>query len=269
MPQIRASRLENGDSRISGFLDKYLPLGSRKRKIVLWAGIPLLLVIFAYIAVDDIIMPRITRHGDEFTLPNLSNRTVVEASVTLDDLNLGYEVASTEYVPGVAKGLIINQFPHAGTKVKEGRTIKFVVSAGQRLIAIPALAGQSVRQAMLNLETTGLTLGEIAWAFSDTLPERVVVFSYPAAGTEIPMGSPVNLMVNRGRASSFTYVPQLVGLTLIEARKRIEDKNLRLGVVSQKKNNDYLPETVLKQSDPAGTELDMGTEIDLVVSTTD
>ncbi len=269
MPQIRASRLENGDSRIGGFLEKYLPLGSRKRIVALWAGIPLLVLLVAYLVVDNVVMPRITRHGEEFTLPDLSSQTVVEASVTLDELQLEYEVASHEYAPGIAKGLIINQFPRAGTKVKEGRTIKFVVSAGQKLIAIPALAGQSVRQAMLNLETTGLALGEIAWAFSDTLPERVVVFSYPASGTEIPMGSPVNLMVNRGRASSFTYVPQLVGLTLSEAQKRIEDKNLRLGIISHKENDNYLPETVLEQSEPPGTELDMGTEIDLVVSQTD
>ena len=83
------------------------------------------------------------------------------------------------------------------------------------------------------------------------------------------LGAPVNLMVNRGRASSFTYVPHVVGLTLAEAQKRIEDKNLRVGVVTYKKDDAYLPETVLEQSDPPGAELDIHTEIDLVVSKTD
>ncbi len=33
-------------------------------------------------------------------------------------------------------------------------------------------------------------------------------------------------------------------------------------------NENYLPETVLEQSEPEGTELDVGTEIDLVISST-
>ena len=52
-------------------------------------------------------------------------------------------------------------------------------------------------------------------AYSDTLPARVVFFSYPAAGTEIPLGAPVNLMVNRGRATNFTYMPKVVGMPLL------------------------------------------------------
>ena len=76
----------------------------------------------------------------------------------------------------------------------------------------------------------------------------------------------VNLMVNRGRASTFTYMPKLVGLTLDAARKQIDEKGLKLGVVSRRTNENYLPETVLDQSEPEGAELDIGTEIDLVVS---
>ena len=125
-----------------------------------------------------------------------------------------------------------------------------------------------MRQAILDLETAGLTLGEIAWAFSDTLPERVIVFSYPASETEIPLGSPVNLMVNRGRASNFTYMPKVIGLTLNEAVKRLDDKLLKVGLVTPRLDENFLPETVLEQSEAEGTELDVGTEIDLVVSST-
>jgi len=123
------------------------------------------------------------------------------------------------------------------------------------MVPIPELAGKSVRQAMLDLETCGLELGEIQWALSDTLPERVIVFSYPSAGFEVPIGS------------NFTYVPLVVGLTIDEALKRLEDKGLKMGVRSNRTDENYLPETVLEQSEPEGTELDVGTEIDLVVST--
>lgn len=268
MTPVQASQLGQKHRKKQGFLSDKLPPGSLQRKIAFGVGIPLLILIILYSIFDMIVMPILTRHGDEFPLPDFTGLKVTEVQMTLRDMDLDFEVSSEEFSPDQEKGIILNQFPIAGTDVKADRIIKFVVSAGQKMIPIPNLAGLSVRQAMLNLETAKLELGEIVWAFSDTLPERVVVFSYPAAGTEIPIGSPVNLMVNRGRASNFTYMPKVTGLTLDEATRRLEDKLLKVGIVSQRMDENYLPETVLEQSEAEGTELDVGTEIDLVVSST-
>ena len=269
MTQVRATRLENPTGRTGGFLSDRLPYGSWKRRVVMWGALPFLVLLLCYFFVNNLIMPIITRQGDEFVLPSFMNQKLLEAQISLDELGLGYEIASEEYSPGKEQGIILNQYPIPGTKVKEGRKIKFVISLGQKLVKIPGMAGLSVRQAILDLETAGLEVGEIAWAFSDTLPEKVVVFSYPAAGTEIPLGSPVNIMVNRGRASDYTFMPRLVGLPLSQAQKIIAEKSLKIGLVTLRTEENYLPETVLEQSEPEGTELDVGTEIDLVVSSTD
>ena len=245
------------------------PPNSVKRYVLNYAAIPLVCLLILYFIINSIIMPTITRHGDEFILPDFTSQRLVEAQFGISDIDLNHEISSEEYSPGVEKGVVLNQFPVAGTKVKKGRVIKLVVSKGQRLINIPNLAGLSVRQAMLDLETSGLSLGEIVWAFSDTLPEKVVVFSYPDAGIEIPMGSTVNLMVNRGRASNFTYMPKVIGIPVNDAISMIEEKVLKVGVITERTDENYLPGTVLEQSEPEGTELDVGTEIDLVVSTTE
>lgn len=269
MSPVRASRLNQGKSKSHGFLHNILPPGSLKRRFILWIVVPLVCLLMAYLIMDNVVMMMITRHGSEFPLPDFTGQTVVEAQITLSKLGIKHEIASHEYSPGKPRGLILNQFPVAKTKIKSGRIIKFVISAGKKLVPIPFLGGKSVRQAILDLETAELTLGEIAWAFSDTLPERVVVFSYPAFETEIPAGSPVNLMVNRGQASNFTYMPHILGLTLDQAVIKLKDKNLKQGVISYRTDENYLPETVLEQSEPAGTELNVDTEIDLVVSTTE
>ena len=268
MNQLHATRFQQAPKRRSGFLTKLLPPGTLQRKIGLYVVLPLIIIILLIMITDKIIMPIMTRHGSEFPLPDYVGQRLNEAQASLNELGLKYEIASEEYSPGKEQGIILNQFPIATTEVKSGREIKFVISLGKKMVAIPDVSGKSVRQAMLDLETAGLELGEIAWAFSDTIPERVVVFSYPEAGAEIPLGSPVNLMVNKGRASNFTYMPKVVGLSLDEAIKRLEDKYLQPGVVTYRTDENYLPETVLEQSEPVGTELDNGTEIDLVVSST-
>lgn len=250
------------------FLEKQLPLGSIKRKLAFRLGLPLLVLLVILFAADKIVMPIITRQGEAFPAPNLMNQRVLEAQISLEQLGLTYKVVANEYSPGKPQGVILNQNPLPGTMIKPGREFRFVVSLGQKQVVVPNVTGKSVRQAMLDLETAGLKLGEIAWAFSDTIPERVVVFSYPAAGTEIPLASFVNLMVNRGRVSTFTYVPNLVGMPLSDARKRLEEKSLRVGRIKRKIEDKYLPETVMEQSEPEGGEVDIGTEIDLVVSQT-
>jgi len=267
--QVRATRLENPTGRAAGFLSDKLPYGSWQRRAVMWGGVPLVVMLVFYFFINNLIMPAITRHGEEFVLPSFINQKMTQAQIELDELGLNYEIASQEYSPGKEQGIILNQYPIEGTRVKNGRQIKFVVSLGQKLVLIPNLTGLSVRQAILDLETAGLELGEIAWAFSDTLPEKVVVFSYPAAAREIPLGSPVNIMVNRGRASDYTYMPRVVGMNLEKAKQIIIEKTLKVGLVTHRADENYLPETVLEQSEQEGTELDVGTEIDLVVSSTD
>jgi len=259
---------EDIPSRRKPILTKWLPLGSIQRKLAFRLLLPLLILVILAGIFDQIVMPAITRQGSEFELPDLTNQKVVDIDQKLEDLNLSYEVAGEEFAPGKEKGLIVRQYPIAGTRVKPGRIIKLIVCKGQRMVNIPQVSGKSVRQAILDLETAGLTVGEIAWAFSDTIPEKVVVFSYPSAGTEIPSGSPVNLMVNRGRATDFTFMPKVIGLQLEDARKLIEEKGLKVGKLKSRTDENFLPETVLEQSEVEGAELQLGTEVDLVVSKT-
>ncbi|MFH1685952.1 MAG: PASTA domain-containing protein [bacterium] len=263
---MQASRLGKKHSTRSGFLTGYLPEGSLLRYVVLWALVPLAALLVLYLITDSIIMPSITRHGTEFPLPGFTGQRLIEARLTLEELNLNLEVASEEFSPGKERGTILDQFPIAGTKVKAGRTIKFVVSAGKKMIVLPDVAGLSVRQAMLDIETAGLVLGDITWAFSDTLPERMVVVSYPPAGSDIAAGAPVTLMVNRGRTADFTYVPKVIGLTLEQATALLEQKQLSTGLITRRQDDKYLPETVLDQSESEGSELEVGTKIDLVIS---
>lgn len=266
MTRPRATRLSRPPQESEKTLARWLPPDSIQRRLFFWVILPLFGLFLLAVIMDRIVMPIVTRQGTAFPLPNFTQQRLLEAQVSLNDLDLKYEVSSEEYSPGIPAGVILQQFPKAGTKVKPGRSIKFVTSLGQKMVPIPELTGKSVRQAMLDLETFGLELGEIQWALSDTLPERVIVFSYPSAGFEVPMGSLVNLMVNRGRASNFTYMPKVIGLTLDEANKRLEDKGLKLGIKAYRTDENFLPETVLDQSEPEGAELDVGTEIDLVVS---
>ena len=256
-------------SKFDRFKTRLLTDKRLHRRLLLITVLPFAALIVLYLLMNDIVMPIITRHGSEFELPDITGYEYKDAEYILDKLGLKMEVTSEEYHPDKPEGTILSEYPPALTKVKAGRTIKVVKSSGQKMVQIPQLAGFSVRQAKLNIEAAGLELGDIAWTFSDSLPERVVVFSYPASGAEIPHGSRVNLMVNRGRLSGIVFMPQLVGKSYDEAEDTLKKLGLKIGLVTHVRNENYLPGTVLEQSAEQATELEVGEEIDLIVSTTE
>ena len=256
-------------SKFDRFKTRLLTDKRLHRRLLLITVLPFAALIVLYLLMNDIVMPIITRHGSEFELPDITGYEYKDAEYILDKLGLKMEVTSEEYPPDKPEGTILSEYPPALTKVKAGRTIKVVKSSGQKMVQIPQLAGFSVRQAKLNIEAAGLELGDIAWTFSDSLPERVVVFSYPASGAEIPHGSRVNLMVNRGRLSGIVFMPQLVGKSYDEAEDTLKKLGLKIGLVTHVRNENYLPGTVLEQSAEQATELEVGEEIDLIVSTTE
>jgi len=253
----------------SSWYDKYIPPKSKRRIAVHFVVYPVLGLLLLYFLFDSVIMPIVTRHGTEFPLPDITSIEVENARALLKQADLDLEIVNEEYHPDKKEGVILSQYPPADTKVKSGRTIKVTISSGQKMITVPQLAGFSVRQAKLNIESAKLELGDIAWTFTDSLPEKVVVFSYPASGTEIPIGSAVNLMVNRGSLSNVVYMPNVVGFSLDEARAILQDKGLKVGLVTHVRDENYLPETVLEQSVEEATDLEEGEEIDLIVSTTE
>ncbi len=248
---------------------KFPEISSVWGRIAFWIGGLLLAFLLLFVIFNSLIMPAITRHGSEFPLPTIEGMTVAEAEPVLMEGGLSLEVTSEEYHPDKPTGTILTQFPVGGTEVKSGRTVKVVTSLGQKAVEVPDLRGFSIRQARLTLEAEGFMLGDVEWTLADSLPEKVVVFSYPKAGTFIPYGSEVNLMVNRGPYQRTVFVPRLIGLSLDEATQRLEERGLAVGLVSLVMDENFLPQTVMEQSEEAGNELMPGEEVDLVLSTTD
>lgn len=236
-----------------------------------WLRVVLVLAILwvLYIIINNLVMPIVTRHGREFTLPIIIGMTVDQAEPVLREADLFLTATSQEYHPDKASGTILSQFPVGGTMVKSGRTIKVVISQGQKSVLVPDVRGFSVRQARLDLEAAGFALGDIQWTYTDSLPEKVVVFTFPKAGTEIPFGSSVNLLVNRSADDLVVEVPRLIGMSLEEATRLLEEKGLKVGTISRVVDENYLPETVLEQSEAAGTELLGGEAVNVTVSGTE
>jgi membrane peptidoglycan carboxypeptidase len=129
------------------------------------------------------------------TVPNVVGQKVQTAQFRLGQAGLRAEVRE---VPNPApKGQVVAQNPPAGTSVRGGTSVTLLVSSGKGggNIVLPGVVGLPVGTARNILGALGLRVG-IGYT-SGGSPNRVVSQS-PAAGTQVPRGSYVTLVVGRG-----------------------------------------------------------------------
>jgi serine/threonine-protein kinase len=218
---------------------------------------------------DRVVMPVIVHWGEAATVPELVDLSFGEAETICEEKGLRLEVLAEVHDPAKPPGTILSQIPSPKTKVREGRLVKITVSMGGKTVLVPRLEGVSIRQAELLLMHEGLEMGEISWNPSKSFPENVVIASIPSYDTPVPAGMPVNLTVSLGMRPDTVMVPDLVGTTLEQGKKMLREIGLELGRVKLKVNDDFLPNTILRQSLEPGEKVEMGSRIVLEVSTTE
>lgn len=234
---------------------------SRWKKLLLVAGAGLVF----FLLFNYVLMPTYVNHGSRLTVPNVEGMSVEGARQVLEGASLVAVEAGVRPEPGQPVGTIVDQNPPPGAVVKEGRRVYLTLSGGEVLVNVPGLRGKSLRDAKFSLERQGLKVGGITYASSDTYPQNTIIEQALPEDRRVPRGTTVGLTVSQGRATSETTVPMVEGKTLAEAQRLLEGAGLVLGTVSRQVSADLLPNTVIDQVPAAGTSLQLGQPVDLLV----
>jgi serine/threonine-protein kinase len=195
-------------------------------------------------------------------VPDINGLTVSAASDLLREsgLVLGQQNVQFSERPS---DTIISQNPTAGVTLQSGASVDVVISGGRETIVVPPLVGlTSSEEAQQELRALGLSLGTLTEVESEQ-PSGVVVATDPPAGTEVQLGSVVNIEVSKGTKS----VPELVGLTEAQARSDLINAGFVVNVVTQE-DAVAPPGTVLAQTPRAGKKVAPGSLVTLTVAIT-
>ena len=234
--------------------------------ILAFALATLVVLVFGGALLNWVVMPWVTRQGQEMEVPDVAEMEVAEAEKVLGKAGLRLVLDGTQNDPDVPPGHIVSQMPQAYSLVKKGRQIYVTVSKGGALSEMIGVSGGSVRQARLMLRQHGFEVGEVVEEASYTVPKGVVIAQDPKPGEVVERGTLVTLVVSAGKKALRIVMPDLVGKGFEEAQKTIEEMGLRLGDVEQRTSVEVLPNTVLEQQPEAGQEIKEGQEVRLVVS---
>ena len=201
----------------------------------------------------------------EVEVPKLVGLSLAEAQGTAQRAGIDVAVETRAYSDAVPVDAIASQDQPPGKRVKAGRVINVVVSLGREMIAVPDLVGQPLLQSRLVVEGARLQIGQVNERFDDTVKPGLIISQDPPAGTRIPRGSALTLLVSRG--PELVEMPVLVGRPLEEARRRLEELGLIVRQVRSAVSPDLEPGTVVDQSpDPGRRVRPSETEVVLTVS---
>lgn len=211
---------------------------------------------------------------NEVNQPNVVGMSKDEAQKTVEDAKLKLDVASEEYNKDVPEGYIISQkvegdlgdfttTPSTDKKIKEGSTIKVVVSKGQEKTTVPKVVGMKQEEAVKELEDANLK-AEIVEETSKKVEEGYVISQEIDANSEAFAGDTVKIHVSKGTGIKQVNVVSVIGQDEETAKTTLTNLGLKVNVTYATSTSDN--GKVTKQSIDAGKTVDEGTSVTITVN---
>ncbi|MBD5504776.1 MAG: Stk1 family PASTA domain-containing Ser/Thr kinase [Lachnospiraceae bacterium] len=153
-----------------------------------------------------------------------------------------------------------------GNMISKNTVIVMTVAQGTDGVEVPAVTGKSRSEATSILEQAGFVVN-VTESYDAEVESGYVISQSPEADTKAPSGSSITLRVSQGAEESKVRVPDVIGMTEMDATVSLNESGLAVGTVSQVNNEDAsLTDKVCYQSYSVGSYVDAGTPIDLKIS---
>ncbi|MCG8700254.1 MAG: PASTA domain-containing protein [Bacteroidales bacterium] len=176
-----------------------------------------------------------THHNKSFAVPDFTGFTVPEAAQIIESKKLRYFVFDSVYVADKKAGVIVDQHPKPGFLVKKNRKVFMTINAsGPELVSMPALVGETFRDASSRLGAAGLLLGKLSYRYDITenvVLEQRLMGKEITKGTPIAKGSEVDLVLGKGLGNKTTKIPDLIGMSEEQARKKAGNHSFSIATV--------------------------------------
>ncbi|MBO7283020.1 MAG: CofH family radical SAM protein [Alistipes sp.] len=222
-----------------------------------------------------------TRHSRIIEVPNFMGMTIDNAYNVAEDSDLQLIVRDSIFDVALPGGTIVDQLPKISSvrevTVKPGRKVYVTINAyTRRKVDVPYVAKQTLRQALNQIERSGLTVDRLIYKEDMTSTDYVVKQSLgdeeilPTSKVEAPAGTGITLQVSYQEKEHNTSTPRLIGLSLQQAKNTLWDNGLNVANVVYDDSVDDLiacrKAKVYKQSSKIGTQLRRGSEVSIYLT---
>jgi len=193
-------------------------------------------------------------------VPSSAGLTRAEAEEALKDAGFDpkVELAHSEKVE---EGLVVSSQPSGGQTAERGTEVLLRVSSGPKLAKVPVLVGTQRGVAVQQIRGRGFVPSVEERESSE--PAGQVISQAPSAGSQLPPGSTVSIVVSKGEEKA--TVPNAIGKLRAEAVEEVRAAGLKPTVSEQLTEVEAQIGRVTDQFPPPGSEVEPGSSVTLVV----
>ncbi len=145
------------------------------------------------------------------TIPGVENKTLEEATTTLEALGLTVSGVLKEYSESIEEGKVCGTDPVVGTSVSKGSAVTILVSRGPKstMVPVPNLVGKKEEVALEKLSDVGLSgnAANVTYVYSDKYAKGRITRQSIKAGTKVEIGTKIDYTVSKGPKVKATPKP--------------------------------------------------------------
>lgn len=201
---------------------------------------------------------------NQIQVPDVSGMPETDAQNALTTAGLR-PILEYEHNDDVERDRAIGTDPATETTMQRYDEITLNISLGPDQVEIPdSLQGSSEATVRDTLEELGLTVSDVSYVNSPTIPRDRLVDTNPALGSTVAYGSTVALQMSSGEVE----VPDVRGMTAGDAENTLTAPELGLGIeVNEEENGDEEAGRVFEQSVDPGENASQGSVIIVTIAT--
>ncbi|MGH2975090.1 MAG: protein kinase domain-containing protein [Solirubrobacterales bacterium] len=192
-------------------------------------------------------------------VPSTAGLSTAKAEESLEDAGFKPR-AETANSEKVEEGLVIHSEPGGGQTATRGSEVVLTVSSGPKLAKVPVLAGTQRSVAVQQIRGRGFTPSVEEEESSS--PPGQVIRQAPSAGSQLPSGSTVSIVVSKGEEK--TTVPNVIGKLRADAVEALRAEGLQPTVSEQETEVPSQVGRVTDQFPPPGSEVKPGSSVTIV-----
>jgi beta-lactam-binding protein with PASTA domain len=250
----------------------------------LWLNVALIIItFFVLVWLLSLWLDSYTRHGQELMMPDYTDKPIELAREDASDRTFEIKVIDSVFLAGEKGGIITQQNPKGGSKVKEGRTIYVTITkyAAEKLsvTALPRLYGENFEIKKKELKVGYNLESEVVGESYDPGPEghimaviyegdTIITADRRRGDRTIEKGETLKFILSKQEGGYFP-LPDLVCKKLQEARFQLDALRLQVGEVQvMGATSDVEDAYVISQEPPysENAKIQIGDSVNVVVS---
>ena len=248
------------------------PLGQFLISRLFWKNVLFaVLITIGLVILVQISLHIYTGHGKKILVPDFTGMSLKQVDQFCAQNKLYWLIQDSTYVKGSSPGTVLTQYPQSGTFIKKNRKLFLVTNCwAPEVIKMPKAFDMPYRQAERVLTSAGLTIERTEYVpyFAATYVIEQKLNGTPiAAGTPIPKGSGITLVIGQGLSNEKAVVPNLLNIGRETARKIAMNYYFYVGAVLYDSTvvtaDDSARAKVFKQYPDIDNSARLGTSIDI------